>query len=43
LVGIVSHFSEDEDECEGTMARPHLALPVWAVKKIKSRRTGEFW
>ncbi len=36
LVGIISHCSEGGNNCDGRVPRPHLTLPVWAVKRISS-------
>ncbi len=41
LVGIVSNFQQNinsGDKCGGMMPRPLLALPVWIVKRIMSRK-----
>lgn len=34
LVGLVSFFSDNGDECDGLAPRPHLALPNWLVREM---------
>jgi hypothetical protein len=41
IVGVVSHFTQTGHDCRGLTPRPHLTLPVWALRQSEAHENTD--